>query len=119
LTSKAFQPYLKQDFSQEEIISRSKDFCEYMDQRRSLRQFSDRPVPKEVIEHIIMTASSAPSGAHKQPWTFCVVSDPTVKKAIRKAAEEEEYISYNGRMSEEWLKVIRIGISHFWKLRRG
>lgn len=75
-----------------------------MDQRRSLRQFSDRPVPKEVIEHIIMTASSAPSGAHKQPWTFCVVSDPAVKKAIREAAEEEEYISYNGRMSEEWLK---------------
>lgn len=104
MTSKAFQPYPKQEFSQEETISRSKDFYEYMDQRRSLRQFSDRPVPKEVIEHIIMTASSAPSGAHKQPWTFCVVSDPAVKKAIREAAEEEEYISYNGRMSEEWLK---------------
>lgn len=104
MTSKAFQPYPKQDFSQEETLARSKDFYEYMDQRRSLRQFSDRPVPKEIIEHLIMTASSAPSGAHKQPWTFCVVSDATIKKAIRKAAEEEEYISYNGRMSEEWLK---------------
>ncbi|MEN0046868.1 MAG: nitroreductase family protein [Bacteroidota bacterium] len=104
MTSKAFQSYPKQEFSQEETIARSKDFYEYMDQRRSLRQFSDRPVPKEVIEHIIMTASSAPSGAHKQPWTFCVVSDPAVKKEIRKAAEEEEYLSYNGRMSEEWLK---------------
>ncbi|MEM8527326.1 MAG: nitroreductase family protein [Bacteroidota bacterium] len=104
MTSKAFQPYPTQKFSTEETVTRSKDFYEYMDQRRSLRQFSDRPVPKEVIEHIIMTASSAPSGAHKQPWTFCVVSDPEVKKAIREAAEEEEYLSYNGRMSEEWLK---------------
>ncbi|MEL6944342.1 MAG: nitroreductase family protein [Bacteroidota bacterium] len=104
MTSKAFQPYHTQQFSTEKTILRSKNFYEYMDQRRSLRQFSDRPVPKEVIEHIIMTASSAPSGAHKQPWTFCVVSNPDVKKEIRKAAEEEEYISYNGRMSEEWLK---------------
>jgi len=86
LTSKAFQPYTKQEFSQEETIARSKNFYEYMDQRRSLRQFSDRPVPKEVIENIIMTASSAPSGAHKQPWTFCVVSDAIIKKEIRKAA---------------------------------
>ncbi len=75
-----------------------------MEERRSVRNFSDRPVPKEVIENIIRAASTAPSGAHKQPWTFCVVSNPEIKKQIRKAAEEEEYESYKNRMNEEWLK---------------
>jgi len=54
-----------------------------------------------------MTASSAPSGAHKQPWTFCAVSTLAIKSAIRKAAEKEEYESYNGRMSEEWLEALQ------------
>lgn len=80
------------------------EFYHFMDKRRTLRMFSDEPVSKEIIEHIIMTASSAPSGAHKQPWTFCVVGDPTLKKQIRIAAEEEEYTNYHGRMSEEWLR---------------
>ena len=75
-----------------------------METRRSLRFFSDYPVPKEAIEQIIMTASTAPSGAHKQPWTFCAVSDPETKRKIRVAAEEEEYRSYHGRMSDEWLR---------------
>jgi iodotyrosine deiodinase len=56
------------------------------------------------MEELIMAASSAPSGAHKQPWTFCAVSNPELKKQIREAAEEEEYRSYHGRMSEEWLR---------------
>ncbi|MEM9887295.1 MAG: nitroreductase family protein [Bacteroidota bacterium] len=99
-----FIPYPAQDFSSEEMTHRSQDFYDYMKQRRSLRIFSDRPVPKVVIENIIMTASSAPSGAHKQPWTFCAVSSPEIKKTIRQAAEKEEYENYHGRMSEEWLE---------------
>ncbi|MCU0389269.1 MAG: nitroreductase family protein, partial [Chitinophagaceae bacterium] len=59
---------------------------------------------KIVIESILKTASTAPSGAHKQPWTFVAISNPDVKKAIRRAAEEEEYKSYNGRMSAEWME---------------
>ena len=82
----------------------SEDFYAQMDKRRSVREYSDKDVPKEVIENIVMTASSAPSGAHKQPWVFCAISNPELKHKIREAAEEEEYRSYNGRMSEEWLK---------------
>ena len=75
-----------------------------MDKRRTIREFSNQPVDKKILENIIMTASSAPSGAHKQPWTFCLVGNPELKSKIRVAAEKEEYDSYNGRMSEEWLK---------------
>jgi len=88
---KAFIPYRGIRYTKAEMLQRSRDFYHFMDKRRSLRMFSDKPVPREIIDHIIMTASSAPSGAHKQPWTFCVVSDPVIKKAIREAAEEEEY----------------------------
>lgn len=94
-------------FTEEETRRRADEFYHFMDKRRSLRFFSDRPVPREVIETLIRTASTAPSGAHKQPWTFCAVSDPEVKKAIRKAAEEEEYENYHGRMSEEWLEDLK------------
>ncbi|TNE81383.1 MAG: nitroreductase family protein [Bacteroidetes bacterium] len=100
-------PYLSYspaEFSDVQILERAKAFYQAMDSRRSVREFSSEPIAKEVIEQLILTASSAPSGAHKQPWTFCVVSDPELKKQIREAAEEEEYRSYNGRMSEEWLK---------------
>lgn len=87
--------------------SRSADYRAFMDHRRSLRFFSDREVSKDTIENIIMTASSAPSGAHKQPWTFCAISSADVKSKIREAAEKEEYISYHGRMSEEWLDDLK------------
>ncbi len=90
--------------TKEEILEKSQCFFTLMNQRRSVREFSDQPVEKEVIENIIKTASSAPSGAHKQPWTFCVVSDPLLKTQIRIAAEKEEKESYNHRMSAEWLK---------------
>lgn len=89
------------------ILLRSRAYREFLETRRSLRFFSDQPVPKEVIEQIVMAASTAPSGAHKQPWTFCAVSDPAIKSEIRKAAEEEEYCSYHGRMSETWLKDLQ------------
>ncbi len=104
MKSNNFIPYQGITYPVEESAQRAKDYYTYMDRRRSLREFSDRPIAKEVIENLIMTASSAPSGAHKQPWTFCAVCDPVIKSAIRKAAEEEEYTNYNGRMSEEWLK---------------
>lgn len=89
-------------FSDEESLLRSQNYRSYMQRRRSIRYFDDRPVDKRIVEHIVMTASSAPSGAHKQPWSFALVSSPTVKKEIREAAEKEEYLNYNGRMSEEW-----------------
>lgn len=98
-----FVSYRKECFEQEEMLSRSAGFLQWMDTRRSVRDFSNKPVAKEVIEHILLTASTAPSGAHKQPWTFCAVSDPAIKKQIREAAEAEEYESYNSRMPPEWL----------------
>lgn len=102
-----FEHYTKETYEEQEVIKRSKDFYQWMDKRRTVRDFSDRPIPKEVIENIIKTASTAPSGAHKQPWTFAVVANPDIKKKIKEAAEQEEYESYNSRMSEEWLKDLR------------
>ena len=84
------------------MIRRSSEFYHWLDHRRSIREFCDRPVPKEVIENIIKAASTAPSGAHKQPWTFCAVSDPALKSKIREAAEKEEKESYEHRMGERW-----------------
>ena len=94
-------------YEPQEMIARSQKFYDWMETRRSVREFSDREVPKEVIENIIKSASTAPSGAHKQPWTFCVVSNPEIKKQIREAAEKEEYESYTKRMSEEWLEDLK------------
>ena len=99
-----FIKYTRETYATEEMTKRTKDFAEWLNKRRPCRDFSDNPVPKEVIDHIILAASTAPSGAHKQPWTFCVVSDPEIKKQIRMAAEKEEKESYEGRMPEEWLK---------------
>lgn len=99
-----FIPFEGLDMSQEETRLKAKAFRVFFDARRTVREFSDTPVPKAVIEDLIMTASSAPSGANKQPWTFCAVSDPSLKTKIRRAAEKEEYENYHGRMSEEWLR---------------
>lgn len=99
-----FVSYQKETFSEIEIVKRAKAFYEWMDKRRSVRDFSDKPIPKEVIESILLSASTAPSGAHKQPWTFVVVSNPEIKKQIRIAAEAEEKESYENRMSDEWKK---------------
>lgn len=102
-----FISYSKESFLYEEMLQKANDFYEKIDTRRTVRDFSDRAVRKEVIEKIILAASTAPSGAHKQPWTFCVVSDATIKKHIRQAAEKEEYESYTKRMPEEWLRDLR------------
>ena len=99
-----FLDYKQHSFNEEETKKRAKDFYEYMNHRRSIRDFSDKPVPKEVIDNILLTASSAPSGAHKQPWTFCAISNSAMKSKIREKAEIEEKKNYDGRMSERWLK---------------
>lgn len=89
------------------LVSSSKRYFDQMDARRSVRDFSDRSIPFTVIKNLIKTASTAPSGAHKQPWTFCVVKSKGLKKKIREAAEKEERESYENRMSEEWLNDIK------------
>lgn len=94
-------------YEPEEMTHRSEKYFQWLDTRRSVREFSNKPVPREVIENLIRSASTAPSGAHKQPWTFCVVSNPEIKSKIREAAEKEEYESYNGRMSDSWLEDLK------------
>ncbi len=90
--------------SEEELLKTSKQFFDHLNKRRSVREFSDREVSKEAIENIIKSASTAPSGAHKQPWTFCAISNSELKSKIREAAEVEELENYSGRMSESWLR---------------
>ena len=112
-SKEGFVPYEPLNFSEDQMKQRVEDFFQFMDKRRSLRVFSDRPVPKDVIENLIRTASTAPSGAHMQPWTFCAVSSAEIKSQIREAAEKEEYENYHGRMSERWLKDLEpFGTDH-------
>lgn len=87
--------------------ARARAFAEELAARRSVRAFSPDPVPPEVIEDCVRAAASAPSGAHKQPWTFVVVTDPALKRRIREAAEEEERAFYGGRAPERWLEDLR------------
>lgn len=96
--------YTRETYSQDQMLERSRIFYDWADERRSVRDFSDKAVPKEVMENILMTASTAPSGAHKQPWTFCLISNTTLKSKLRELAETEEKKSYGGRMSDEWLE---------------
>ncbi len=96
-------PYQAPRFAPEEMQRRAHEFYEFMNLRRSVRIFSDRPVPRKLIELAIMTANTAPSGAHRQPWFFVAVNDPELKRQIRIAAEKEERESYEGgRMPAEW-----------------
>lgn len=88
---------------EDEMRQRATDFFDLMCSRRTVREFSDKPVPREVIEAAILTAGRAPSGANKQPWHFAVISDPDVKSRLRTAAEEEEREFYGGRATKEWL----------------
>jgi nitroreductase len=102
----AAHPFRELDYSrvtEDEMATRADDFYQLMDRRRSVRMFSDDPVPRDLIESAVLTASTAPSGAHKQPWRFVAVSDPAIKASIRQAAEEEERINYeSNRMNAEW-----------------
>lgn len=101
-----FISYRRESYSETEMARRVKEHYAWMSSRRTVRDFSDKPVPREVIETLVMTASSAPSGANRQPWTFCAVADPVLKRKIRIAAEKEEYENYNGRMPEDWLEAL-------------
>jgi iodotyrosine deiodinase len=99
-----FIPFQPITYDENEMLTRSKQFYELMHRRRSLRFFSDKPIPENVLKHILATAGTAPSGANKQPWSFCVVKDPIIKTAIKNAAEQEEHLSYTSRMPAEWLE---------------
>ncbi len=92
--------------SEEVMLECAKDFYALMKSRRSVRDFSDKPVAKEIIEQALLAAGTAPNGANLQPWHFVVVSNPSIKKQIRVAAEEEERAFYQERASEEWLTVL-------------
>jgi len=94
--------YQSETYEIPEIEQRVKSFYEWANSRRTVRDIGSKHVSKNVIEQIIQTAATAPSGAHKQPWTFCAVSNAEIKLKIREAAEKEEYESYHGRMSERW-----------------
>ncbi|MEZ4912207.1 MAG: nitroreductase family protein [Saprospiraceae bacterium] len=82
-------------------------FNNRMATRRSIRDFSTQEIPKKIIENIILTANNAPSGANKQPWYFCAVSNKDLKHQIRLAAEKEEYVNYHGRMSDAWVEDLK------------
>jgi nitroreductase len=94
------------EFPVEEMESRAVAFRQEMRRRRTVREFSDRPVPARIIEECLLAAGTAPSGANLQPWHFVVVSDPEVKRKIRLAAEEEEREFYSGRAPQEWLDAL-------------
>jgi len=89
-----------------EMQQRAADFYADIRRRRTVRDFSDRPVPREIIETCLLAAGTAPSGANQQPWHFALVSDSAIKKQIREAAEEEEKAFYSGRAGEEWLDAL-------------
>lgn len=96
-----------QEIPIQDVLQRSRDLNENMQQRRSVRDISSTPVPREVIENIIRVAGSAPSGANKQPWTFAAISSAELKARIRSAAEAEERDSYEKRMNDEWLADLK------------
>lgn len=108
-----FIPLESQKLSEKEVIAKSENYYKKISKRRSVRDFSDKEIPREVIESILKAAGSAPSGANKQPWTFCVISNTELKSEIRKLAEIEEYENYHGRMSDSWKEDLEhLGTDH-------
>lgn len=104
-----FQPLSSYiEYPIEEMKQRAREFRQHMQRRRTVRHFSDRPVPREVIEECLLTAGSAPNGANLQPWHFVVVSDSRVKHEIRIAAEQEEHEFYHRRAPQEWLDALSL-----------
>lgn len=99
--------YRPDSFTDKEMMAMSKEFYETMNKRRSVRHFSKKPIPIEVIENIVKTAGTSPSGAHSEPWTFIVVQDPRIKSQIRDIIEEEEYHNYDRRMGEKWVQDLK------------
>ena len=93
-------------YPQQEMLERARSFRELASRRRSVRDFSGEPVPREVIEQCLLAAGSAPSGANRQPWHFCVVANSAIKKQIRQGAEQEEREFYQRRAPEDWLEAL-------------
>lgn len=102
-----YEPLQFQDVPVDEMEQRSRDFLGLMARRRTVRDYSDRPVPRQIIANAVRTAALAPSGANQQPWTFACIADPAIKTQIRIAAEDEEKTFYSGRAGEEWLGALR------------
>jgi nitroreductase len=96
-----------QEKSVEEMRRGALDFYEHVKTRHTVREFSDRHVPRDIIETCILAAGTAPNGANHQPWHFCAISNAEMKARIREAAEEEERTFYEGRAGEEWLKALK------------
>lgn len=96
------------EYPPEEMIRRAEEFYAEVRRRRTVRHFSDRPVPRQVIETCLKAAGTAPNGANRQPWHFVVVSNPEVKKRIREAAEKEEWEFYHHRAPKEWLEALSL-----------
>ena len=109
-----FITYEHERFTENVMLERAERFYEEMNQRRSIRMFSSDPVPQKLIETAVKTASTAPSGAHKQPWTFVATQDPEIKREIRIAAEKEEEKNYlENRMNKEWQEALApLGTDH-------
>ena len=107
MTGSNFIPYSAyREYPLEEMLERALTFRQEMERRRTIRSFSSRPVPREIIEECLRAAGTAPNGANMQPWHFVVVSDTHVKKHIREAAEAEEREFYQRRASREWLDAL-------------
>ncbi|MEX1279106.1 MAG: nitroreductase family protein [Acidimicrobiia bacterium] len=106
-TAHPFEPYRPAAPSDDEVLARGEAVLARFDARRSVRMFSTRPVPRRAVELAVAAASTAPSGAHQQPWTFVLVGDPTLKAAIREAAEAEERENYEGgRLPDGWREAL-------------
>jgi iodotyrosine deiodinase len=101
-----FVPLRFEERDPSEMLERAREFHAHLARRRSVRAFSRRGVDRALIEHAVLTAGTAPSGAHQQPWTWVVVSDDVVKRRIREAAEREERENYAGRMPPEWMEAL-------------
>ena len=95
-----------QEYPQDQMQTRAREFQEMLARRRTIRDFSDRPVPREIIEDCLLAAMTAPSGANMQPWKFIVVEDAETKSKIREAAEKEEKLFYSERATPEWLAAL-------------
>lgn len=109
MSKAVFQPLSSYiEYPVEEMNQRAVDFRKHMQRRRTVREFSDRPVPREIIEECLLTAGTAPNAANLQPWHFVVVSDPKVKHEIRIAAEQEETEFYHHRAPQEWLDAVAV-----------
>ncbi len=99
--------YRPERMPRQESLARAAELRARMDRRRTVRHFSPDPVPEQVVLDAVACAATAPSGAHQQPWTFVLVKDPAVRAQIRAAAEQEEELSYDGRLGDEWLAALR------------